>query len=115
MEKQILKNVRAFCQKLSCKDDFEIESQQGEKRLSLGWQMAKIISTWTKYLAFGIMGDLCFSYSYKMLESAENHHMLIVLPGGTIGLIIVRCRFSIRRSICFFFFFWKMLIRRDSP
>ena len=37
MEEHILKNVRAFCQKLSCRDGFEIQGQQEEKQLSIGW------------------------------------------------------------------------------
>ena len=98
MEEHIIKNIRAFCRKLSCKDDFKIQGQQGEKRLSTGWQMAKNIFTWTKYLTFDILGDLCFSYNCKMLDSTENHYMLKVLPAGTKGLNIVRCRFSIQRS-----------------
>ena len=61
--------------------------------------MAKNISTWTKYLTFDVMGDVCFLYNYKMLESAENHYILKVLPAGTKGLNIVRCRLPIRRSI----------------
>ena len=35
------------------------------------------------------MGDLCFSNTFNMLESPENHYMLDVLPAGVQGLNIV--------------------------
>lgn len=54
------------------------------------WGKAKNMSLWTAYLTFDVMGDLCFSHSFNMLESSDNHYMLKVLPAGVQGLNIVR-------------------------
>lgn len=97
MEDHVLKNVRNFCGKLVHEDTFESKDrgQLEEKRSSIGWGKAKNMSLWTSYLTFDVMGDLCFSHSFNMLESSSNHYMLQVLPAGVQGLNIVRHRLPI--------------------
>ena len=94
MEDHALKNVRNFCGKLVGEDTFEDKGrgQLEEKRPFTGWGKAKNVSLWTAYLTFDIMGDLCFSHSFDMLESSKNHFMLQVLPACVQGLNIVRHR-----------------------
>ena len=92
MEDHILKHVRYFCDKLTQPDLFEnttsTDASGGEDSKGT-WYPAKNISRWASYLTFDIMGDLCFSNTFNMLESPENHYMLDVLPAGVQGLNIV--------------------------
>ncbi len=91
MEGHVLKNVRKFCKKMMQQDAFEkheTDVLNGEKPVE-GWSQAKNMTLWADYLAFDIMGDLCFSRSFDMLDSSENHYMLDVLPAGVQGLNIV--------------------------
>lgn len=101
MEDHVLKNVRSFCEKLTCKDTFGIKGviPSEEKKFLTGWGPAKNMSRWTNYLTFDIMGDLCFSHSFDMLESKDNHYMLEVLPAGVQGLNIVRRGRSIHTKL----------------
>lgn len=86
MEAHVLKNVRKFCHRLTAEDIFE----KKHCRTSTGeWSAPKNMTRWTDYLTFDIMGDLCFSQSFDMLDSPENHYMLEVLPAGVQGLNIV--------------------------
>lgn len=94
MEGHILKNVRKFCYKLIRKAAFENKSPRTPLEKSGGWGPPKNMTHWTDYLTFDIMGDLCFSRSFDMLDSAENHYMLDVLPAGVQGLNVVSHKFS---------------------
>lgn len=89
MEGHVLKNVRKFCSKLVCEDVFERSNTSTQLEMSNGWGPPKNMTRWTDYLTFDIMGDLCFSRSFDMLDSVENHYMLDVLPAGVQGLNIV--------------------------
>lgn len=60
--------------------------------MSEGWGPPKNMTRWTDYLTLDIMGDLCFSRSFDMLDSVENHYILEVLPAALQGLNIVRQR-----------------------
>ena len=95
MENHVLKNVRTFCDKMTRTATFGTNdlSRCKENTSLAEWGPAKNMSLWTAYLAFDIMGDICFSYSYNMLESQVNHYMIQVLPAGVQGLNIVghRC------------------------
>ena len=92
MEDHVLVNVRNFCQKMVCEDGFESKGQgQMEGSPLTRWGRANNMSLWTAYLTFDVMGDICFSQSFNMLESSDNHYMLKVLPAGVQGLNIV-CR-----------------------
>ena len=93
MEDHVLRNVQKFCAKLISKDAFEDESNIPTRNEPGGWGPPKNISRWTAYLTFDIMGDLCFSQSFQMLDSPKNHYMLDVLPAGVQGLNIVRYHF----------------------
>ena len=65
----------------------EGESSTKEDRM---WSLPKNMARWSSYLTFDIMGDLCFSNTFEMLEDPENHYMLDVLPAGVQGLNTVR-------------------------
>ena len=91
MEEHVLKHVRKFCNKLPRPEMFESgisvpRTSEDSKGL---WSQAKNMSRWASYLTFDIMGDLCFSNTFNMLDSCENHYMLDVLPAGVQGLNIV--------------------------
>ena len=91
MEDHVLKNVRNFCSKMirrgtpsSCDD-----GQSDGKSSQMTWGPAKNMTHWTGCLTFDVMGDLCFSHSFDMLESKANQYMLKVLPAGVQGLNMV--------------------------
>ncbi len=91
MEDHVLKHVRKFCDKLLRPVIFEsgISVNHVSEDLKGPWSQAKDMSRWASYLTFDIMGDLCFSNTFNMLDSSENHYMLDVLPAGVQGLNIV--------------------------
>lgn len=92
MEGHFLRNVRKFCSKLVCEEFFETNKLSTRMEMSEGWGPPKNMTRWTDYLTFDIMGDLCFSRSFDMLDSVENHYILEVLPAALQGLNTVRQR-----------------------
>lgn len=86
MEGHVLRNVRKFCSKLVREEIFETNSPSTQMEMSEGWGPPKNMTRWTDYLTFDIMGDLCFSRSFDMLDSVENHYILEVLPAALQGL-----------------------------
>ena len=84
MEDHVLINVRNFCNQMIRRDP--LESKNGVELKENGsltkWGRANNMSLWTAYLTFDVMGDICFSQSFNMLESSDNHYMLKVLPAG---------------------------------
>ena len=82
MEEHILINVRNFCQIMG--DCFEVPSKERD-----GWSTAKNITRWAGCLTFDIMGDICFSHSFDMLNQEDNRYILDMLPKGVQGLNIV--------------------------
>lgn len=91
MEGHVLKHVRKFCNKLLQPEIFDggIAVNYASKDFKGVWSPPKDMSRWASYLTFDIMGDICFSNTFNMLDSSENHYMLDVLPAGVQGLNIV--------------------------
>ncbi|RDL38715.1 putative cytochrome P450 67 [Venustampulla echinocandica] len=77
MEKYILANVRTFCSRLGPPPTFS-EKQVGEK----GWGVAQNMALWCNYLAFDVMGDLCFGKAFEMLESEKNHRVIDLMENA---------------------------------
>ncbi|KAK8068776.1 cytochrome P450 [Apiospora phragmitis] len=44
------------------------------------------MTEWADYLSFDIMGDICFSGPFKMLDKPDNRYVLDVLPKGVNSL-----------------------------
>ena len=80
MEEHVLNNVRRFWRLMGSGDDGETQQ---------GWSSPKDMTRWAGYLTFDIMGDICFSHSFEMLEKDDNRYILDVLPRGVQGLNIV--------------------------
>ena len=108
MEDHVLKHVRKFCDKLLRSEMFEngISVAYDSEISKRAWSPAKDMSRWASYLTFDIMGDLCFSNTFNMLDSSKNHYMLDVLPAGVQGLNIVsRPRKILNRTKMLIFLF----------
>lgn len=84
MEKYILANVRTFCSRLAPGTSFS-EKQGGEK----GWGVAQNMALWCNYLAFDVMGDLCFGKAFEMLESDKNHRVIDLMENAAHMHLIV--------------------------
>jgi len=80
MEEHVLNNVRRFWGLMG--------SGVGEEKRG-GWSSPKDMTRWAGCLTFDIMGDVCFSHSFEMLEKEENRYILDLLPRGVQGLNIV--------------------------
>lgn len=87
MEEHILNNVRTFC-RLVC-DGTHADRDDTERGISGEWSTPKDMTRWAGCLTFDIMGDICFSQSFEMLEKEENRYILDMLPRGVQGLNIV--------------------------
>ncbi|OLL21941.1 Isotrichodermin C-15 hydroxylase [Neolecta irregularis DAH-3] len=70
MEIYIRKSVLAFC------DAIKESGDNGEKALDM--------SIWTSFLAFDVLGDLCFSKSYGMLNTRVKSPVIDAVEGFTI-------------------------------
>ena len=92
MEEHILINVRRFCDlmgdKLSVGSDPRSGPQDGGSPGS-GWSSPKNMTRWAGCLTFDIMGDICFSHSFEMLQREDNRFILDLLPKGVQGMNIV--------------------------
>lgn len=82
MEEHVLNNVRRFWR--------VVGSGGGDEREEGRWSSPKDMTRWAGCLTFDIMGDICFSHSFEMLEREENRYILDALPKGVQGLNIVR-------------------------
>lgn len=60
-----------------------------DKAPSGKWSAPKDMTRWAGCLTFDIMGDICFSQSFGMLEKEDNRYILDMLPKGVQGLNIV--------------------------
>ena len=91
MEEHVLRNIRAFCDKMVVDQSFPDSGPVREKQQAAtsGWGPRKNISQWTGYLTFDIMGSVCFSHTFNMLESSANHYMIDLLPRAVQGFNIV--------------------------
>ena len=87
MEDHILNNVRSFCRFMG--DGCIPSSKDAEKVRSREWSTPKDMTRWAGYLTFDIMGDVCFSQSFNMLEKEDNRYILDMLPKGVQGMNIV--------------------------
>ena len=88
MEEHILSNVRNFC-RLMCDQNDVSSDNHTDKALPGEWSAPKDMTRWSGYLTFDIMGDICFSQSFQMLEKEDNRYILDMLPKGVQGLNIV--------------------------
>ncbi|CAI6336778.1 unnamed protein product [Periconia digitata] len=79
MEELILRNIRIFCNSLGPQSN---DAKDGEEQ----WSEPRNMTDWAGYLSFDIMGDICFSSSFNMLQSSANRYILKVLPQGVNGL-----------------------------
>lgn len=80
MEEHVLNNVRRF---------YKLMGEDGGKEVGKGWSSPRDMTRWAGCLTFDIMGDICFSHSFQMLEKEENRYILDILPRGVQGLNIV--------------------------
>ena len=88
MEELVLRNVRKFCVQLGETSQTSVDVKSGSDRVPR-WSQPKNMTDWSDYLAFDIMGDICFSGGFNMLGEATNRYILRVLPEGVNGLNIV--------------------------
>ena len=82
MEEHVLNNVRKFWCLVGSGSGSGADTEKG-------WSSPKDMTRWDGCLTFDIMGDICFSHSFGMLEREENRYILDVLPRGVQGLNIV--------------------------
>ncbi|KAI1435761.1 cytochrome P450-like protein [Xylaria sp. CBS 124048] len=78
MEEVVLRNIRKFTERLGENDSKDEEA----------WGPPKNMKEWASYLAFDVMGDVCFSHSFGMLERNDYRYLLDTLSEGTNGLNI---------------------------
>lgn len=92
MEEHILINVRRFCDLMGdtpkLRDDVKREIR-AEGIEGNGWSCPKNMTRWAGFLTFDIMGDICFSHSFEMLQKEDNRFILDLLPKGVQGMNIV--------------------------
>jgi len=73
LEDYVLVHVREYVEKLAGADKAEMKTYTG-------WTQGRDVSTWSSYLGFDVMGDLCFGKSFGMLgqhpENREAVHLL---------------------------------------
>ncbi|KAF2458928.1 cytochrome P450 [Lineolata rhizophorae] len=77
MEGHILDHVRALCTQLlgatqKTRSPQLLEEKQAESSSKRGWSAPQNMASWTNYLAFDVMGDLCFGKPFRMLTSPTN-------------------------------------------
>lgn len=68
----MLANIRTFCRSLSQHPDSRDEAGNPIEEHSKQWNIAQNMTDWCSYLAFDVMGDLCFGKGFALLESNEN-------------------------------------------
>lgn len=78
MENHILAHVRSFCANLGASTNLGHTAIE-EK----GWTPAKNISDQTNYMAFDVMGDLCFGKAFGMLERPDNRFAIDLISNAT--------------------------------
>ncbi|KAI1394478.1 cytochrome P450-like protein [Hypoxylon trugodes] len=83
MEEIILRNIRKFTVQLGKSTPSQTTDLHSES-----WSSPKNMTDWADYLSFDIMGDICFSSSFGMLDGPDNRYILNVLPLGVNGLNI---------------------------
>lgn len=84
MEGIALRNIRKFTSNLH-----ESEQPMTGTQAINAWGSPKNMSKLANYLSFDIMGDICFSSSFGMLDRPDNRYILDVLPQGVNALAMV--------------------------
>ncbi|KAF2843450.1 cytochrome P450 [Patellaria atrata CBS 101060] len=81
MEEYVLVHIRDYLNKLVSASSEPNGSANGHvKSEKSGWSEAKDVATWTNYMSFDILGDLCFGKPFGMLAgNVENRHMIYLL------------------------------------
>lgn len=72
MEDHMLAHIRTFCSRLGERAFPKGRSTESIEKHSDSWSMAQNIADWANWLAFDVMGDLCFGKSFGMLEEPTN-------------------------------------------
>lgn len=89
MECYVIQVVDNFCAKLvdekNTKEKTETMGQKPEREMR-DWSSERNMADWSDYLAFDIMGTLCFGKSFGMLDSGTNRYILDTLREATSGL-----------------------------
>ena len=92
MEEHVLHNVRVFCDRMIARDEHEpvlcTAAEQIQSKRA-GWGPCRNISRWSGYLTFDIMGALCFSHTFDMLNYETNRYIIDVMPKGIQGFNVV--------------------------
>ena len=70
IEPHILEHVRKWCAYL------------GDGPTRDGWTEAKNMATWSDYLTFDVLSDLCFGRSLNVLDSEENRFVVALVPSA---------------------------------
>lgn len=81
IEPHILEHVRKWCAYLGD------ELTKGE------WTEAKDMATWSDYLTFDVLSDLCFGRSLNVLDSEENRFVVALVPSAAKAAHLVSSRY----------------------
>ena len=93
MEELVLRNVRTFCNLIGKgANSADVSNGAAQKP----WSAPKNMTDWSDYLSFDVMGDICFSGSFGMLEKEDNRYVLRVLPEGVNGFNMVFLHYKTR-------------------
>ena len=66
MESYVLEQVRDLCDKLGNSTD--------------EWSEPRNMSVWADYLAFDVLGELCYGKSFEMKERGNNRYVAELVP-----------------------------------
>jgi len=92
MERFVLANVDIFCWRMGMRGG---ANDGGRQRITdndtKGWSDVKCMTDWFSYLAFDILGDLCFGKSFSMLEKTDNRYALDLVTAATKRHLLVSC------------------------
>ncbi|KAI9658000.1 MAG: hypothetical protein M1821_002660 [Bathelium mastoideum] len=86
MEELVLRNIRKFTERLGEASQLLSTSAEPEDPENAEWSSPKDMTAWADYLSFDIMGDICFSGSFEMLDKEDNRYILEALSEGVNGL-----------------------------
>ena len=70
LEPKVIGNVEKWCSLIGNADNGE-------------WSEDRNMSDWSNYLTFDILGELCFSKSFRMLDRNENRYIIDLIGGAT--------------------------------
>jgi hypothetical protein len=81
IEPHILEHVRKWCAYL------------GDGLTKGEWTEAKDMATWSDYLTFDVLSDLCFGRSLNVLDSEENRFVVALVPSAAKAAHLVSFRY----------------------